>query len=104
MSLYRFFESCMKESNFEFQRGVLKALLCFILLEKDGDNDSNFKDDFLSINADKIKMVRFSYQLMLKMASMTNLRPESMHDLMVLSLILFSKIFPPANFEKELQL
>lgn len=104
MSLFRFLESCMRERNFEFQRGVLKALLCFILLDRKDEDGHKQDDEPPLINSAKIKMVRFSYQLMLQMASLDNLRPESKHDLMVLSLILFSKIFPPASFEKELHL
>lgn len=115
-SLYTFLRSCLNITDLEFQRGVLKVLLCLLMNENDpkskesGDKSqgktkkTDEKKKLKSICKSKLQIVKFCYNLILTMAGANELRPESQHDLMVLSLIMFSQIVPPSSLNQELKM
>lgn len=89
---------CIQEQDYDFQKGVLRALLGLINAEYDNSSASQF------VTLSKLKVVRFSFRLMLKMARHEDLRPENRHDLILLALFIFSRTLPPAGLLDELQI
>jgi hypothetical protein len=66
--------------------------------------DKSSQEKVTEISGKNLKIADFCYDLILDMTKSKDLKPELQHDIMVFTLILFSKIVPPASLNQELEM
>ena len=60
--------------------------------------------DILSLTKDQIWTSEFAFRLILLIASCEKLKPQIIHDLLVTSMILFSRIVSPTVLSSEIEM
>lgn len=102
VSLYRFVVTGIEHGDDSLREHVLLALKS--LVSRANTLFDSFKLQNSGVTPSTLKITRFAYRLLLEMASLKDLRPKIIHDLLVQAMGLFSRCCGVCRFQEEVNL